>query len=74
MTQEFSTESYRRIGRDILQGYMDYLFISSRNHYEVRDRLLREISVLSKNIITDDNGSDSEPEQDSADVNTVKES
>lgn len=66
--QEFTVESYKRIGRDLLQGYLDYININNRNHYEARDNLLREISIMSKNHVVDDDGSDSEPEQDSPDV------
>jgi hypothetical protein len=41
--QEFTVEGYKKIGRDLLQGYADYINLNSRNHYEVRDKILREI-------------------------------
>lgn len=69
--QEFTVESYKKIGRDLLQGYLDYININNRNQYEVRDQLLREIVMMSRNTIIDDDGSDSEPEQDSPDTNPI---
>jgi len=31
--QEFTVEAYRKVGRDLLQGYLDYINVNSRNNY-----------------------------------------